>query len=266
MNAEATTSAAVRAVTDDEARRFAANGWVKLDQLVSPVLAAQLLERAKGRVAQDPAGLIAPPDHDALTEFEEYRSPVRDDEPFDLLATSQALGRAAALLLGRDSSIRLVRDLLDVTAAGDRSRLQFHQDAAFLPVDRNAVTFWIALDDVASDQIPLLFYTGSHRFGSFGFLDEVTDESWPQLQDCAVAAPNQLAPGDATAYVSQLVHGPSANGSDQVRWGYSLTFAPGDARYVDLPTRGNRDLGLVAFERLDHPDFPLVYDGMAAAS
>jgi ectoine hydroxylase-related dioxygenase (phytanoyl-CoA dioxygenase family) len=258
MTADALTTP-VRAVADAERAAFDADGWVKLERLVSAADATRLYERAAEAVSARAAG-AEPPSGTGSTGRESYRSFVRDDEAFSALALSAELGRVAAALLGCETSIRLVRDQLLLSQEQDAVAIEPHQDSAFLPIDRNAVTFWIALHEVTSDQIPLLFYTGSHRFGPLGVLELVSDEVWPRLRECPVGAPNRLGPGDATAHISSLVHSRSANAGPGERCGYELTLAPADSRYIAVPTAAGAARGQTPFERLDGAGFPLVYD------
>jgi ectoine hydroxylase-related dioxygenase (phytanoyl-CoA dioxygenase family) len=279
---------AVRDITDAEIETFFEQGWVKLPQLIDSDVAAGLLERAKERMGgQGDAHATRPTDHD-FSLWNDYRFPSRDEDLFRQVATSRDLGRAAARLNGRPSSIRVLSDLLAVklpisSKNGHADPTPYHQDFWDNPFDLNSVTFWIALDEVTPDQGSMQFYTGSHKLGLLGDLglkNQLVDgepaatpsasetrilpptdgvDAWPRLRECPLSEPNHFLPGDATAHHSLVVHGAPANASDRPRWVYIIGTFPGDTLYTNQPSPLTDGYGFVPYQPLDHPDLPLIY-------
>ena len=123
----------VRPVTNEEIEFFFENGWVKLPALIDRDTAALLLERAKKLFGEDGRkGLeFEGPVKESWQSW--FRSDPRlgQEERFTTLALSRELGRNAARLLGRDSSIRLMMTAVMAKLPGDSGKgsgTDFHQD------------------------------------------------------------------------------------------------------------------------------------------
>jgi ectoine hydroxylase-related dioxygenase (phytanoyl-CoA dioxygenase family) len=251
---------------------FWKEGWVRLPALISTELAGDLLTRAKKLMGGDADAHEPRPGIDwDWSWFQDYQRPSNDDEGFAATALASAFGRNAARLLGRESSIRLVAEDLAVKMPVDRSSgrgqaTAYHQDGLGQPWDRNALNFWIALDEIRPEQGSLQFYSGSHTLGALGHQapgnderSQPIDEIWPRLKQCPLSSPTHLQPGDATAHMSFVVHGAPANTGDRPRWAYILSYVPGDALYTGLPCPVTDPLDLEINKPLDHPSFPVVY-------
>jgi hypothetical protein len=255
----------VRDVTDDEVQFFFDNGWVHLPSLLSPELTSTMLDRAKQWMGVDgnSTGLREGKDIDSGW-FKDYHDPSRDDELFESVALSETLGRNAARLLGRDTTMRFLTDLLAVKlpsseGSGRGEITDFHQDAGLLPFDRTSVNVWIALDTVTADQGPLQFYSRSHKLGQLGSPCDWENE-WPRVaNECEKGSSNGLAPGDATIHSSFTLHGADANMSDRPRWGYISSYFAADSRFAGKPYRHTAGLDLKPLRPFVHPKFPDVY-------
>jgi hypothetical protein len=260
---------AIREVTPDEVSFYRENGWVKLDGLIRPDMAGQMLEwgrseRARLQAAVEPDTASQVRDHGIWTE---WRFVATDDrrEPFRSVALSRAMGRNAQLLIGRESPVRYWYDLVAVKVpaghAGASDRTGYHQDLPNHPQDRiGTLTIWIALDDVSPEQGSMRFVSRSHREGPLGRGTTDQLEEYPGLLDrLELSPPLHLRPGDATCHDGLTVHGAPANTGTSERWSFILDYFPDDVRYNGAPYKRTDDITLVAGERFDHERFPIVY-------
>jgi ectoine hydroxylase-related dioxygenase (phytanoyl-CoA dioxygenase family) len=168
--------------------------------------------------------------------------------------------------MGRDMPVRSLTSLAAVklphASASDYGRgvTDWHQDHGATPAIATANAFWIALDEVTPEMGPMVFHNGSQRLG---ILAPPIDGWRDLLADFPLSEPPHLQPGDATAHSSLVVHGAGLNESDRPRWGYIVNTFPGDAPYLPYPTRYTSGIEdeLTPGKPLDHPRFPLIYDG-----
>ncbi len=273
----------VRAVTDIEVAFFEHNGWVLLPGLVSPELCRAILERGKPRLIELMAGTdtdFASPEarreHMTISQsmdgivtdnkkWVEWRGAIRSahDPVFGRAALAKTMGRNVQRLLGRDRAMRVYHDIFMCKLPDNVSlRTEWHQDSVAFPVDRNALTVWIALDEIQPDQGPVQFYSGSHRCGLLGrgAPDRKTDllDEYPELARFALSPPHHLQPGDATVHHGLVVHGAGANNTTQQRWSFAVCYIPSDARYSGAPNHDCDGFGLRVGQPIDHPSFTLV--------
>jgi ectoine hydroxylase-related dioxygenase (phytanoyl-CoA dioxygenase family) len=272
---------AVRAVTDDEVRAFHDNGWVLLRQLVAADLSAAIRERGAPRLAGlmdgSEADFATPDERRAhltvagasgegiLTDNEkwvEWRGAVRDahDELFSRAALAPTMGRNIQRLLGRQRQMRVYHDIFMCKLPdGVSTPTEWHQDSVAFPLDRNALTVWIALDEITPDQGPVQFYSGSHRWGMLGRTapDRSRDvlADYPELAELALSPPHHLQPGDATVHHGLVVHGAGANLTSRPRWSFAVAYFPSDARYTGAPNHDCDGFGLQVGQPIDHPSF-----------
>jgi hypothetical protein len=259
----------IREVTQAEIEQFWANGWVRLPGLLSPALAGELLRRAQALMGTDGDGnsLRSGFDFDTAESSQPFRRPSASDALFGEVTRSPQLGRNAALLLGRDCAQRFFDDSLlvklPVSRRPDRGKaLDWHADTN--PTDRMWAFFWLALDRVRPDQGGVRYLSGSHQLGPMWRggacipLEQAYDLA-PRLRSCPMSDPVDVAAGDAFAHCSSVVHGTDANTGTAPRWVHRVTYFPADAVYMGIPSQVIADRGIQAFEVMDHPDFPLVY-------
>jgi hypothetical protein len=270
---------AVREVTPEEVAAFKRNGWAHLPRLISESDALTLRERATARL-----GVHADGDPDIDKRFDIWSSYVdfgrKIDPVFWSVSTHKNIGRNASILLGRNSSIRLLSELLAVKVprrfAGDKvvegsAPTGWHQDWFTRGVDRTTLTTWMALNDIPPERGSMRFLNGSHRLGAlgvsaheavaFGAPDEPElPQRWPDLADCPVSAPLHLRPGDATVHNAFVVHAAPANTTDEPRWVYLMGLYPGDAVYNGQPLSQFAGTNLKFGQVIDCPQFPVIYD------
>jgi len=220
----------VREVTDEEVAFYEEHGWVKLDGLVDPELAAELLE-ASG--TEDNADLFVR-NHLALESIEPFRS----------LMFSERMGWNAQRLLNRtrlsdaDVRLRYHGDSVLCKLPGAEA-VPYHQDSTEHCPDRpGEVRFWLALSEVTPEMGAMRFVTRSHREGPLGSISDGTGrdllELYPRLVEVyELSPPFHYRPGDATVHHGYMIHGSGPNNTDQPRRSYLWTYVAADARYRD---------------------------------
>jgi hypothetical protein len=255
--ASQTAVSGVRDITAEEVAFFADNGWATLRGLLSPDLTAGLLERAKRLMGEDGGGDRREGRNTGF--WSNFVNPNLEDELFASFLSESALGRNAAVLLGRDSSIRNFANMLAVKLPAGSSPLlnnatPMHQDALG-PTELCGLNFWIALDEATRQQGTLQYRTGSHKLGPLGGDLRrgvgVSPETWPRLAELPVTEPQHLQAGDATVHHNFTVHAANANEGDRPRWAYLCPVFPGDARYIGYISDPDGPI--------DASEYPLMY-------
>jgi hypothetical protein len=188
----------------------------------------------------------------------------REDEVLRAFVLAEQMGRNAARMLGRDSSIRLLVDSLAVRQPTPGARAQapanFQQGEAW-NVDRPPLGVYVALDEITPEMGPMWFMSGTHVLGSLGYGIQTPErrESWERLRRYEARRPDGLAAGDATVHLSTVLFGSPENAGTAGRWMYVIGYVPGDALYTGSPNVRTDGLGLEPFQPIDHPNFPVVY-------
>jgi Phytanoyl-CoA dioxygenase (PhyH) len=274
----------VRAVTDLEVAFFQQNGWVLLPNLLAADLCAAMLERGRPRVAGIGAGRaafgnleeklahmrVSGTDEGTVTDnakWVEWRGAVRmaHDEVFSRAGLAKTMGSNVQRLLGRSKPVRVYHDIFMCKLPDQAStRTGWHQDSPNFPLDRNALTVWIALDEITVDQGSLQFYSGSHRCGLLGKIGpdpnmDLLDE-YPEVARFPLSPPNHLKSGDATVHHGLTVHGAGANYTPRPPWSYAVAYFPADARYTGAPNHDCDGFDLKPGQPIEHPSFSLVAD------
>jgi hypothetical protein len=271
----------VRAVTDDEVRFFDENGWVLLAGLVAPDLCHAMLDSGAPRIAHLMEGTgthfdspetlraqltVARAEGEGIVtdnkKWVEWRGAVRaaHDPAFEQAALAPVMGRNVQRLLGRDKPMRVYHDIFMCKLPDTIStRTEWHQDSVSFPLDRNALTVWIALDEITPDQSPVQFFSGSHRRGLLGRPnpDRSTDllDEYPELASYALSSPHHMQPGDATVHHGLVVHGAGSNTTPRPRWSFAVCYFPSDARYTGAPNHDCDGFDLRVGYPVDHPSF-----------
>jgi hypothetical protein len=270
----------IRTVTDEEVAFYEENGWVKLDQLLSPDLAAELLARAKHHMGPegDANQLRDGIDLVGHQSWHDYHDIADEDELFEAVGYGVEIGRSAQRLMQREVGVRAYANMLAVklgkkqqTRTREYAKTDFHQDFPTLAMDRTGyLGFWIALDEVTPDMGGLRFHTKSHRLGSLGrigwFEDRDLFQVYPNLgQECPLSPELHYRPGDATVHHGFTVHGAPENVTDHPRWAFLVGFFPADTKYTGAMVAGDEHLrdgeryGLQIGQPFDHPAFRLVH-------
>lgn len=257
----------LRDVTQEEIDFLLDHGWVKVPNLITREAAKRLLDRAMGEFGEDGrAGLDESVKPQSYQSWFRSRQDPMDDPDFRALGHSPELGRNAARLLGRDSSIRLIVSSIAAKLAGGHQQGQptdFHQDVSgHTYLEANFLTAWIALDEITPDMGPMRFYDGSHKLGNLGQIVQPNIwDGWVPLlgKTCTLTDPIDYQPGDATFHMAATIHGTGLNLGSRPRWSWAGVLVPGDARYTGASNFLTDGLGLQPEGMVDHPKFPIIY-------
>ena len=277
----------VREATDDEVAFYLENGWVKMERLIAPSVAAEMLEQIKERIlnadAEDTSGETTGTParirgaksgtRNAVYDVPAWRDlhyVARDEqlEPFATLVTSKVIGRNARRYMGREVPVGFHADLVAVKMPSGHPAGQpteFHQDFPNFPFDRKGMlSFWIALEDMPAERGVMRFLNRSQREGSLGRLGfgagDMTDY-YPDLLDrYEMSPPLDLKAGDCTVHNGLVVHGAPQNSTDKPRWAYIMSYFPRDIRFNGAPHHiFNVEAGCVLNQPIDTPQVPTVY-------
>lgn len=257
---------AMRAVSEEEIAFLFDHGWVKLPRLIDQATATALLGRAQRLLGDDGRRGIEN-EAKATESYETWFRSVPDgggDELFQALRTSEELGRNAARMLCRDSSIRMMMNSVMAKLPNDRAKgssTYFHQDTpGHMYLEANFLTTWIALDHVTAEMGAMQFYAGSHKLGNLGQFKDLWQDWGPLLErTTSLTDPVCLAPGDATVHLNGTIHGTGPNLGTRPRWSWAGVTVPGDARYTGAKNGYLDGLGLEPYGMIEHPKFPVIY-------
>lgn len=243
---------------------YAADGFVRVGELIPPAVAALLAERLE-RVLRGEYDKGVPPDKrpkvpkgaGTLGFSGERRGQKtlqiiniwKSDKAFAALARSPTLGRLVAQLAGWPSGARLAQDQVWAKPPG-APPLVFHRDSPyfdFAPAD--VVTVWVALDEMVPELGPLEYVRGSHRWGegrsgsAAQFFDSdrlalvrsaaqregIEPDAIPEL----VVSMAHTAAGGASIHDGRTWHGSGPNDSRNApRRGLGLHFVPACATFA----------------------------------
>jgi len=258
--------------SEEIVRHYRDKGWAKLPQIVDAAELAGIraaFEDARDRpeFATKKTGFQA---DQAQPEFAEvlriYRSLWKAYPAVE--AVCRRLGPVARELNGWRGA-RLWADRVFVKPgrdSGSRPTI-WHQDSPKAPFDRRGfATFWIALQDVPLQRGAMVFLDRSHRLGPLGAIDQLgpdrdlseilQPEDWEIVGGCSTAAPLQA--GDATMHQGMLLHRAHANTDKEDRVILVISYFDADARWTGAESQVMDGLGLVPYQPVDHPNFPLV--------
>lgn len=273
-------STGVRAITGDEVAHFREHGWVRLNHLISPELAARLLERAKELMGSDASEHVAREGIDSATNpWQDRHNIIEEDPSFAAVGLSAEMGANAQRLMRRDVGVLLYNNALAVKIGSNQGSsvpasvpTPFHQDGATYPMDRcGVVSFWIALDHLTPEMGTPRFLDRSNGLGPLGtikrdgHIEGGLFDKYPELNEMTVTAPTEFQPGDATAHAMYTLHDAPANEGDRPRWAFLVRYLPSDTIYNGAKTDAQATMrkiaraGLVPGEPFGGPEYPLVF-------
>jgi phytanoyl-CoA hydroxylase len=236
------TTAAVRhePLSVDELWSFYEHGFVRLGRVVSDERLGELRDVvARNRVSGADSDLLDPtiwPDGEGGVPQEPGRNVSflfnlwRTEPAYRRAALDPRLGRWAAQALGA-LRVRLLEDNALTKDPHSGGALKWHQDYSYWPLAQpNAVTVWVALDDVTADNGAMLMASGSHLLGErlpavFGtgaiyFRDRRPALVQPVVDPREAGTPVEtmtLAAGEATMHHALTWHASGDNDTDRPR-------------------------------------------------
>jgi Phytanoyl-CoA dioxygenase (PhyH) len=271
----------IREISDDEVAHFREHGWVKIDRLISPELAGELLERAKGIMGADATNHVARPGIDSpKNPWQDRHNICEEDALFASVGMSEAMGANAQRLLRRDIPVLMYQNALAVKLGrGQQAEgldhatepTDFHQDGGGYPMDRcGVVSFWIALDHLTTDMGLVRYLDRSHQLGPLGNMNrggQITTslfDVYPELHEMTLTDPQELQPGDAASHAMFTMHNAPTNTSSRPRWAFIVRYIAADTVYTGAHTTSQATIrkidraGLVPGEVFGGPEYPLV--------
>ena len=228
----------LRALTEDQVTRFVVNGFLVVEDLLSPpeveALSARTDQIAAGEAEHVSADRVqleriyregeAEVSDRVLSVRKLYRIAVQDDVMWGHASNPKIVDIIADLLGTED--IKLYGDQLFMKPPEVGAEQPWHQDSAswrdIFPMD--LVSAWTAIDEADRGNGCLEFVPGTHRWGMMQrpmllgtFREDLGGQRWP-----AVAVP--LRPGSVSFHHSLTVHRSGANTSGRRRRGYATHY------------------------------------------
>ncbi len=206
----------------------------------------------------------------------------RSDPVFREVAFAPPLAGWASQLLGANS-VRLLEDNVLFKEPGKGGELRWHQDFSYWPIAQpNALTAWIALDDVDISNGAMQMARGSHTRGEFlpavfgtgaVYLQDKRPPGMPAMGD-PIAAGMQtevisMKAGEVSFHHSMTWHSSGPNVSDRPRRAHVIRYVADGTIWMG-ERRGafnytDEELGLAPGDRVGGEYFPIVPLGTAAA-
>lgn len=264
-----------RPVTTAELEFYRRNGWVKLENLISPELANRIMVTGKRIMNVSSTKRVKREDNQGGQAVDygfymDYHYAAIDDgvEPLRSLALAPEMGQNSQRFFGRRVPARFYVDILackNPQGAPGSDATNWHQDYPGLPFDRQGSHIvWIALNSIPPERGSMRFLSGSHREGPLGreaVLSgvDMREEQNDILRSYDVSSPISLNPGDATVHSSLVVHSAPPNRTSEPRWSYILGYFPGDTLYDGAQHGRLNSLGLEINAPIQHPKTPIVF-------
>jgi hypothetical protein len=192
------------------------------------------------------------------------------DERFRAIGLDRRIAHLAGQLLNTDDLL-LFEDNVVVKTAG-YGTLSWHQDYSYWPIATpNAITVWIALDDVGPGNGGLQVVPGSHRWEErlpVGFRDSqpLMQEFRPSLEPmpqepAAEGHPvvtYEMKAGECGFHHPLLWHSSTPNTSDRPRNAFILRYLPVGTIWLGNSRMPYDDVGCPPGQPLDGTHFPAV--------
>jgi len=214
-------------LTDEQKRFYAENGYLMVEDAVTPEQLARLrdityrLIDASRTVDESNAVYDLDrghgPDSPRLTRI---KLPHKQDPYFWEILTNSAVTEVLNDLLGSDTTI--ITSKLNTKAPGGGAAVEWHQDWAFYPhTNDDLLAFGLMLEDVDAANGPLMVIPGTHRgpvlsHEANGVFAGAIDPEDPLFQkDKAVTLTGKA--GSMTVHHCRTLHGSAPNVSDRAR-------------------------------------------------
>ncbi len=207
-------------LSEKELEQYRQHGFVRGAKILSDRELARLREEIDQLIADLPAG----------TRPENMPSVHYDSRYFLDLFLSEPLVDIAEQILGPD--VALFTSYVISKRPGDGLSVEWHQDAAFFPIDpMETFTLWLAVDDSDRENGCMRVIPGSHRNKVLRHhrvdLQHKTTLplSLPQV-DLTKTVDVELKAGEFSAHDVYLWHGSNPNCSQRRRCGITIKYIP----------------------------------------
>ncbi|MFC4671847.1 phytanoyl-CoA dioxygenase family protein [Seohaeicola nanhaiensis] len=226
-------------LTAEQKRFYAENGYLKVENAVTPEQLTRLREITYGlidasrTVTESNAAYDLDKGHTADTpRLTRIKLPHRQDPYFWEVLRDSPLTQVLNELLGPDTV--LLTSKLNTKAPGGGRAVEWHQDWAFYPhTNDDLLAFGLMLEDVDEANGPLMVIPGTHRgpilsHHANGVFAGAIDPDDPLFERDRIVTLTGKA-GDMTVHHVRTLHGSAPNTSDRARLILFYELAAGDA-------------------------------------
>lgn len=243
-----------REVTDEEAKEYKKNGWVKLKSFVTPETANALFDRLISIMGEDLQNVRHPDAKRSGGKEEMWNTytPLSvegetgevHDDLFYSLSHSPSLGKALTRLGGEKMRYSTDQPLIKMPKGQPGSGSTFwHVDVGASTTSgysppHGQMQVWIALRKVTPAHGTMRFVSPQNYNEKVAKIiaEHSVPDTYPLLEaEGAISEPYTLEIGDATVHGSEVWHSAPPNIENEPRWGYIVSTFPADRRFSGNP-------------------------------
>ena len=236
-------------ITESQVEQYESDGYIVIENVIDVEtlnelrgVTDDLVEKARGITEHTPTLDLDPSHTPDQPLVRRIKHPYFAHPFYQTIAAYPPIMSVLSKLIGDDIRLR-TGGKINLKLAGDGAAVEWHQDWAFYPhSNQDVLAVGILLDEMSSDNGPLLVLPGSHRgpiydHHSRGVFCGAIDVTQQKL-DVEDAKELSGSPGAITVHHARLVHGSAVNRSSRARRVLFYVYAACDA----WPLMGISDL------------------------
>ncbi|SMX41675.1 phytanoyl-CoA dioxygenase family protein [Maliponia aquimaris] len=214
-------------LSQDQRTFYAENGYLKVEQVVTPAELAELqqvtndlIEASRQVIESDDRFDLDKGHSAAAPRLTRIKLPHKQHPVYDRILKHSGVTEVLNDLLGPDTVLNTAK--LNCKAPGGGAAVEWHQDWAFYPATNDSLlAFGLMLEDVTPENGPLMVIPGSHRGpvlshhvnGVFAGAIDPDDTLFEKERIVTLTG----KAGDMTVHHVRLLHGSAPNLSDRAR-------------------------------------------------
>ncbi len=256
--------AAVPAVTDEQVAFYRENGFVEIDDVLTPEEVERFGRQVDDIYREDRAGIHTSGQNSAYGKVLDQRVNLwRDDEVMRGFVFDRRLAEIARRLCGAQA-VRLWHDQALLKQPGDSRPTPWHQDLPYWPMNESgALSLWMALDDVDERNGAMSFIPGSQRVGALPGINLVDPQDiFAMVPKGELAGVRPLTAkmraGSCTFHNGLCFHYAGANTTTRPRRAMVVIYMPDGTTFNGRGHICTQGLGLQAGAPLAGDMFPLL--------
>lgn len=237
------TIAALRALTTEQLEQYEELGYFVVPALFDPEEVAEMVRECESILQGEYGELYAgafqiDPGSTAQRQAERKISAVVErSRVFRKFLLKEALVERVQDILGPD--VLLFRDILMLKPAQVGSKMPWHQDSNYWPIDpTDLCSVWTALEPATIENGCMRVIPGSHKLD---LIPSRHKSGRGPLEDDQVELSEgidvEMEPGSSLFFHSRLLHGSEPNRSDRSRRAFITSFMSAQSRLVNRDTR-----------------------------